>query len=431
MPRSGINGTYTLPGPQATQAPLTPIPSAVNNAGWSDVEQTFNTPTPIAYGGTNASTVLGAQQNLDLEPGVDIPTIAQFNTLATKVDTRRTRIVNGDKLVSQENAQTSGTTNGRYISDQNAMFFVSNNGVFTGVNVAGRTSPSGGNRDRITITTPDTVLAAGEFLTYTQNIEGSNVADMKWGSSGAVAGVIRLGMRYPAGTWPIAFHNSGATRSYVATFTVSALEANTDIVREFAIPGDTTGTYLTADGVIGWTIDRVIGAGSTFQGVAGWQAGNILTVAGATNGMAISGAIFEFFDEGMKADPASTGSYGQYEAAVVDPVYRSERYWEKSYDASSPPGTTSNSSSFSMRSGAGGLVGFAVSYKIPKCKISPSVTLYSPSTGTTGVVRNVNTSTDIAGSVPTTGSNTFEVDATTAAAAQLVRFHWTSNARLS
>lgn len=64
MPRSGPLGTYTLPGAQATQQPNTPIPSAVNNQGYSDIEQTFNTPTPVAYGGTNASTALGAVTTL-------------------------------------------------------------------------------------------------------------------------------------------------------------------------------------------------------------------------------------------------------------------------------------------------------------------------------------------------------------------------------
>lgn len=254
-----------------------------------------------------------------------VPNRSGTLALTNSVDTRRNRIVNGDKLVSQENGQTAGTTNGRYISDQNAMYFVTSAGTFTGVNVL-TLSPAGGYRDRITITTADASLAAGENLTYTQNIEGSSVRDLKWGTAGAVSIVVRRGFKFPAGTWPIAFHNSAANRSYVTTFTVSALEANTDIVREFAIPGDQSGTWLTADGVIGLTMDVVIGAGSTFQGVAGWQAGNVLTVAGATNGMALSGAIFEFFDEGLKADPDATGVYGQYEVGESHPVYRSERY---------------------------------------------------------------------------------------------------------
>jgi hypothetical protein len=64
MPRSGPNGTYTLPGAQATQQPGTPIPSAVNNQGYSDIEQTFNTVQPEAYGGTGASTYEQALGNL-------------------------------------------------------------------------------------------------------------------------------------------------------------------------------------------------------------------------------------------------------------------------------------------------------------------------------------------------------------------------------
>lgn len=64
MPRSGPVGTFTLPGAQATQVPGTPIPSAVNNQGWQDVEQTFNTVQPLAYGGTNAGTAVGAADNL-------------------------------------------------------------------------------------------------------------------------------------------------------------------------------------------------------------------------------------------------------------------------------------------------------------------------------------------------------------------------------
>lgn len=251
---------------------------------------------------------------------------SQITPLASKVDTRRNRVVNGDKLVSQENAQTSGTTNGRYISDQNAMYFVSSAGVFTGVNVQ-TLSPAGGYRDRITITTADASLAAGEYLTYTQNIEGSNIRDAKWGTAGAVPIIVRRGFKFPAGTYTVAFHNSAVSRSYVTSFVVSGGEANTDIVREFAIPGDTTGTWLSADGVIGLVMDVVIAAGTTFQTTANaWQAGNFLTIAGTTNGIGTVASVFEFFDEGLKLDPDAAGTYGVYQVNETDPVYRSERY---------------------------------------------------------------------------------------------------------
>lgn len=77
MPRSGVNGTYSLPGPQKTQVPNTPILSSVNNQGYADIEQTFNTPTPEAYGGTNASTFAQARINMGLVPGTDFPSYAQ------------------------------------------------------------------------------------------------------------------------------------------------------------------------------------------------------------------------------------------------------------------------------------------------------------------------------------------------------------------
>lgn len=295
----------------------------------NDIYGIFNSPQPVEFGGTNATNASQARDNLGLEIGVDIPSNAQLTSSGQ--NSRRNRIVNHDKTVSQENGQTAGTNNGRYISDQNAMFFVTSNGVFTGVNVTNSPSPAGGFRDRITITTPDSALAAGEYLTYTQNLEGSNVRSLKWGATGALGVVIRRGFRFPAGTWPVALHNSATNRSYVTTFTVSALEANTDIVREFVIPGDVTGTWLKDDGVIGLTMDVAIGSGSTFQGVAGWQAGNILTVAGASNGMNMAGAVFEFFDEGLRLDPDATGVYGQYEVGEVDAVYRAERYSRKGW----------------------------------------------------------------------------------------------------
>jgi hypothetical protein len=239
----------------------------------------------------------------------------------------RNRSVNGDKLVSQENGQTSGTTNGRYLSDQNFMSFVTSAGTITGVNVQ-TLSPAGGYRDRITITVADASLAAGEYLNYAETLEGSNVRDLKWGTSSAVAVVARLGFKGPAGTYAYRLGNSGATRSYVALFTISAGEANTDVVREFAIPGDTTGTWLATDGTVGIVRVITLAAGSTFQGTTGWQAGNILGTSAVSNGMATGGAVFEFFDEGFKADPNATGSYGPYEVGDVNAVFRPERYYK-------------------------------------------------------------------------------------------------------
>lgn len=113
MPRSGVNGTYVLPGAQATQAPLTPIPSAVNNAGWADVEQTFNTKQPIAYGGTNAETAEEARENLGTDDAANL-------TKGTLPNDRVSDTLTADKAFRRGNvlgtvSQSSGVPTGALI----------------------------------------------------------------------------------------------------------------------------------------------------------------------------------------------------------------------------------------------------------------------------------------------------------------------------
>jgi hypothetical protein len=245
---------------------------------------------------------------------------------AAKLDTRRNRIVNGDMRLSQENSTTPGTTNGFFPADQWAQYRVTSAGTLTAAQVALVTPAGAPNRLRATVTVADATLAAGEYWTLSQNLEGSNVADAQYGSAAAKNMVLRFGFKGPAGTYAVALHNSAANRSYVALFTISAPQANTDTVQTFSIAGDTTGTWLTADGVVGITLDIVLAAGTTFQGAVGWQSGLILGTSAISNGMATGSAVFELFDVGLRLDPDSIGLYGQYEVGPVDAVYRSERY---------------------------------------------------------------------------------------------------------
>lgn len=90
MPRSGPNGTYTLPGAQATQQPGTPIPSAVNNQGYSDIEQTFNTVQPRAYGGTDSSDLKLNDANFGVRNNADATKIGAFNAAGLPTATTRT-----------------------------------------------------------------------------------------------------------------------------------------------------------------------------------------------------------------------------------------------------------------------------------------------------------------------------------------------------
>lgn len=76
MPRSPV--VFSLPPGTVPQVPDSVISSAMFNAAMSDIEQTFNTPQPIQYGGTNATTAAVARTNLGLSIGTDIPSYAQI-----------------------------------------------------------------------------------------------------------------------------------------------------------------------------------------------------------------------------------------------------------------------------------------------------------------------------------------------------------------
>lgn len=70
MPRNGSN--IWSPPAGTTATPNTPIESAKYNAFVADLTNDLNLARPIVAGGTGATTKSGAQQALDLEPGVDI-----------------------------------------------------------------------------------------------------------------------------------------------------------------------------------------------------------------------------------------------------------------------------------------------------------------------------------------------------------------------
>ena len=347
---------------------------------------------------------------------------------AAKTDVRRNRVVNHDMRVSQENGITSGTTNGFYPVDQWAQYRVTSAGVLTIAQVASVTPAGSPNRLRATVTTADASLAAGEYWTISQNLEGSNVADFQYGGASAKNSVLRFGFKGPAGTYAARLGNSAANRSYVALFTITAPQANTDTVQTISVVGDTSGTWLTTDGVIGITLDIVLAAGTTFQGAAGWQAGNILATSAISNGMGTVAAVFELFDVGLRLDPDATGVYGQYEVGEVNAFYRSERYWEKSYNPTVAPGTITDVGALAARSS---VTNFACPIRFVTSKSkSPSVTTYSTANGISGVVYDVSGVNNVASSIDNLGIAGVNISAGTSSGA-LVRFHYIANARLT
>ncbi len=228
----------------------------------------------------------------------------------TPSSVRRNRWLNGGLQVSQQNNNTSATTDGYYVADQLSVHRVTSAGVITVQRVQSPTPGGAKDRTRVTISTADASLAAGEYLYLRTRIEGQNVADFRYGSGSARQSILRFLFKGPSGTYAVRLTNSAKNRSYVALFSPAA--ANTDQIIELVIPGDTSGTWLTDTG-IGIEACIVLAAGATFQGTAGWQAGDILGTSGVSNGMGTGAAVFEVGELGLYLDPHAVGVAPEWE----------------------------------------------------------------------------------------------------------------------
>jgi hypothetical protein len=272
----------------------------------------------------------------------------------TKTADKNNLIDNPSMWVSQENGNTTVTANGTWPVDQLALGLATSGAVSAQqvATPAGSKSPSP-YRVRLSVTTADTSLAAGEYAYLTTKIEGLRCGALKWGSADAKQLVLRFGFKGPAGTYTVSFRNSAADRSYLATFTITTGQANTETEQVLVIPGDVTGTW-TIDNTAGLMIGFCFASGATFTGVAGWQAGNLLSAAGATNGLASTSNVFELFDVGLYVDPDKTNLPPPYEVPDYDvTLERCSRYYF----------TINGCLIFSSYAGAGGQVINTLQYK--------------------------------------------------------------------
>lgn len=237
-------------------------------------------------------------------------------------------VVNGSMTVSQENGNTLGTTNGYFAADQWALYFTAATAAMSIQRVQIRTLANAVNQLEYKCTTAKAVLGGTDNVLISQPIEGSWFQQAGFGTATAQRLVMRFQVTLPAGLYHWHFANSASNRHCAVPFTIAGGEANTAVVKEIVIPPDTSGTWLTADGVIGIVADLVLAAGATVTGGTASTWGSTTYYAASTqfNILSSTSNVARLADVGMKLDPDATGVYGQYEVSAVDAVYNATRY---------------------------------------------------------------------------------------------------------
>lgn len=229
-------------------------------------------------------------------------------TVAMASSFLRNRIINGAMQINQRNASvtSSGYTVDRfaYFGSQASKVTVTQDSSVYPVGFV--------NSLKVLSSSAYTVGSTEEFEIY-QSIEGLNVADLAWGTANAKTVTLSFQVYSSlTGTFGGALQNSTGNRSYPFTYTISSANTWTQIT--ITIAGDTSGTWLTNNG-IGIAVYWGLGVGSTKSGTAGAWAGAYYTSAtGATSVVGTSGATFYItgvqLEVGTVATPFERRLYG-------------------------------------------------------------------------------------------------------------------------
>jgi hypothetical protein len=222
----------------------------------------------------------------------------------------KNRLINSAMVIDQRNAGASVTpTDGQYTLDR----WQANQSVASKYSVqqnAGAVTAPAGFTNYLGVTSLSAYsVVSSNYFTIQQSIEGYNIADLAWGTANAKTVTLSFQVYSSlTGTFGGSLSNSAQSRNYPFTYTISS--ANTWTSISVTIAGDTSGTWLTTNG-IGIRLNIGLGVGPTYSGTAGaWTATAALSVTGATSVVGTNGATF--YITGVQLEKGSTATSFDY-----------------------------------------------------------------------------------------------------------------------
>jgi hypothetical protein len=244
----------------------------------------------------------------------------------------KNRIINGGMVVNQRGGTVTPGAGGTYGIDR-FYGYASGGGVFTAVQSTDTPSGSGFSYSNLlTVTTPDSSIGATEYYSTGQFIEGYNVADLMWGTANAKTVTLSFWVKSSVtGSYSACLYNNAGDRCYPAAFTISA--ANTWQQVTLTVAGDTSGTWLTTNG-IGLALRIDLGSGASFNGTANtWNtSGGFVGIRTSSNvdWIATNGATFYY--TGVQLEKGSTATSFDYRPYGTE-LALCQRYYQRISDS--------------------------------------------------------------------------------------------------
>jgi hypothetical protein len=278
---------------------------------------------------------------------------------------------------------------------------------------------------KIDCTTADASLGAGDTINFAQFIEGYNFRKYV-GRNMVVSFWVKA---TKTGTYCLSVRNSGIDRSYIREYTISS--SNTWEFKTVTIPMDYSGGTWDYTNGTGLMVRWVLMCGSTYQGTKDqWNSSNTIGTASQVN--ACDNVANNFWLTAIKAE-LGTVATDFIPADFAIEIERCQRYYEKSYDLATNPGTATNAGRMNYRAHtATNYARFMYYYRTRK-RDTPTVTPYSSGTGTSGKIRNASTATDLNGASVNPGEmeSALQVSNVAVAAGNVLSAHVVVDAELT
>ncbi len=227
---------------------------------------------------------------------------------------RRNLIINGAMQVAQRGTSAVTATSSGVFTTDRFKCFQSSGSTGSWTTEQSTDAPAG-----FSSSTKATVASTQSFSTgiawqLVHQIEGNNFISTAWGTSSAKDVTLSFWVKSSVtGAYSVSLHNDGYTKNYVTNYSISS--ANTWEYKTIVVPGETSGTWLTTNG-IGCSLRFNLGCSDSLTGATGsWGSSLFLQGTGAVDWGSNSGATFYLtgvqLEVGSVATPFEHRSYGE------------------------------------------------------------------------------------------------------------------------